>query len=136
MTLEQSTLGERLADKIARFGGSWLFLGTFGLFMLVWMGINSCAFIWTPADPYPFIFLNLLLSCLAAVQAPVIMMSQNRKETLDRQRAEQDYEINLKAEREILSLHQKIDELLVYHKQMMRVSQMNKKEFKSSAVSI
>lgn len=105
------TLGQRLSDRIAAFGGSWSFLIIFGVFMVIWMLINS--FSRENFDPYPFILLNLLLSCLAAVQAPIIMMSQNRKEERDRQRAEHDYQVNLKAELEIRHLHEKIDHLLV-----------------------
>jgi len=106
------TLGERLADRIASFGGSWTFLILFGLFLAVWVVVNSAVLIWRPLDPYPFIFLNLLLSCLAAVQAPIIMMSQNRLETKDRLRSQHDYQVNLKAELEIRHLHEKVDHLL------------------------
>ena len=106
------TLGERLADRIARFGGSWAFLICFSLFISGWIALNSLVLFWKPADPYPFILLNLLLSCLAAVQAPVIMMSQNRQEANDRLRARNDYQVNLKAELEIRHLHEKIDHLL------------------------
>lgn len=101
----------RLADRIAAFGGSWTFIGSFLFFMLLWMGIN--VFLLTrPFDPYPFILLNLLLSTLAAMQAPVIMMSQNRKEEKDRQRAINDYLVNLKSEIEVRNLHQKLDLLI------------------------
>jgi uncharacterized membrane protein len=111
--LEQSwSLGERMADKIATFGGSWLFLSCFGIFLLIWIGINSFALFWRPPDPYPFIFLNLILSCLAAIQAPIIMMSQNRQEAKDRVRSQHDYQVNLKAELEIRHLHEKVDHLL------------------------
>ena len=111
--LEQHwSFGERLADKIADFGGSWTFLICFAVFLLVWVAINSLVLLWRPLDPYPFIFLNLILSCLAAVQAPVIMMSQNRQEAKDRVRAQHDYQINLKAELEIRHLHEKVDHLL------------------------
>ena len=106
------SFGERLADRIATFGGSWEFLISFGIFLVVWVSINSLVLIWKPLDPYPFIFLNLLLSCLAAIQAPVIMMSQNRQEAKDRIRSEHDYQINLKAELEIRHLHEKMDHLL------------------------
>jgi uncharacterized membrane protein len=108
----RSTLGERLADKIAVFGGSWTFLLSFFGFLLVWIAMNSIVLLARPFDPYPFIFLNLLLSCLAAIQAPVIMMSQNRQEAKDRIRSEHDYQINLKAELEIRHLHEKMDHLL------------------------
>ena len=105
------TFGDRLADRIARFGGSWVFLICFAVTIFLWMGLNSLEWIWHPFDPYPFIFLNLILSCLAAVQAPVIMMSQNRQATKDRLQADLDYQVNLKAELQIRSLHLKIDEL-------------------------
>ena len=106
------THGEVLADKIATLGGSWRFITFFGLVLLTWIGLNSLALLKQPFDPYPFILLNLVLSCLAAIQAPVIMMSQNRVEARDRLRAENDYKINLKAELEIRHLHEKVDHLL------------------------
>lgn len=106
------TPSQRLADKIATFGGSWTFLTCFGIFLAIWIGANSFALLWKPLDPYPYIFLNLLLSCLAAIQAPIIMMSQNRQEAKDRIRSQHDYQINLKAELEIRHLHEKIDHLL------------------------
>ena len=106
------TFGEGLSDKIAEFGGSWKFILLFGGVMLLWIGLNSAALIFKPFDPFPYILLNLVLSCLAAVQAPVIMMSQNRQEAKDRLRAEHDYRVNLKAELEIRHLHEKIDHLL------------------------
>ena len=106
------TLGQRAADRIADFGGSWIFIGIFALVMLSWMLLNSYVLAARPFDPYPYILLNLVLSCLAAVQAPVIMMSQNRQEARDRQHALHDYQVNLKAELEIRHLHQKIDHLL------------------------
>ena len=103
------TLGQRLADDVARVGGSWIFIIGFGVFLAgwaIWNGAAGRAF-----DPYPFIFLNLLLSMLAAIQAPVIMMSQNRQAARDRLQAEQDFEINLKAELEIMALHAKLDRM-------------------------
>jgi uncharacterized membrane protein len=109
----QLTLGERLADKIAEFGGSWRFIIIFGCVLLLWVGLNSTLLLFRPFDPYPYIFLNLILSCLAAIQAPVIMMSQNRQEDRDRLRAEYDYRVNLKAELEIRQLHEKVDHLLM-----------------------
>jgi len=109
---QEWTLGERLADKIATFGGSWSFLIIFGSFLLVWITVNSLVLLWRPVDPYPFILLNLVLSCLAAIQAPIIMMSQNRQEAKDRLRARNDYQVNLKAELEIRQLHEKLDHLL------------------------
>jgi uncharacterized membrane protein len=109
---QKQTFGEYLADKIAAFGGSWRFIIFFGVVLAFWIGINSAVLLWRPFDPYPFILLNLILSCLAAMQAPVIMMSQNRQEAKDRLRSENDYQINLKAELEIRHLHEKIDHLL------------------------
>jgi uncharacterized membrane protein len=106
------TLGQKLADRIAVFGGSWSFLILFGIFLAVWIGVNSVVLLWRPVDPYPFILLNLVLSCLAAIQAPIIMMSQNRQEEKDRLRSQHDYQVNLKAELEIRHLHEKIDHLL------------------------
>ncbi|MBM3162447.1 MAG: DUF1003 domain-containing protein [Chlorobi bacterium] len=106
------TFGQRLADKIASFGGSWSFIMIFGLFLFLWMGLNSWLLVARPFDPYPFILLNLVLSSLAAIQAPLIMMSQNRQEARDRARAIHDYQVNLKAELEIRQLHQKVDHLL------------------------
>jgi uncharacterized membrane protein len=110
---QKLTFGERLADKIADFGGSWNFIVIFGGVLFLWVAVNSMIIIWRPFDPYPFILLNLVLSCLAAVQAPVILMSQNRQESRDRLRSEHDYLINLKAELEIRHLHEKIDHLLM-----------------------
>lgn len=109
---QQWSFGERMADKIAKFGGSWTFLICFGLFLLIWVGMNSLVLGLHPPDPYPYIFLNLVLSCLAAIQAPIIMMSQNRQEAKDRMRSQHDYQVNLKAELEIRHLHEKIDHLL------------------------
>ena len=107
------TYGERLSDRLAAFGGSWRFLIIFCCILMFWIGLNvTLLLIWKPFDPYPYILLNLILSCLAAVQAPIIMMSQNRLEAKDRMRASHDYQVNLKAELEIRHLHQKIDHLL------------------------
>lgn len=103
-------LGARIADKVAAFGGSWTFIGIFCGLIALWVASNA----WVlahPADPYPFVFLNLILSMVAAVQAPVIMMSQNRQSAKDREVAAHDYEVNLKAELEIMSLHEKMDDL-------------------------
>jgi uncharacterized membrane protein len=111
---EQLTLGQRLADSVAEFGGSWNFILCFAAVMLFWIVTNSIALIWRPFDPYPFILLNLVLSCLAAIQAPVIMMSQNRQEAKDRLRAEHEYRVNLKAELEIRHLNEKIDHLIIH----------------------
>lgn len=107
------TFGERLSDVIASFGGSWKFIIIFGLIIFFWISINTYVLVAKLFDPYPFILLNLVLSCLAAMQAPIIMMSQNRQEARDRIRAEQDYKINLKAELELRQLHQKVDHLLI-----------------------
>ena len=106
------TLGEAAADRIATFGGSWAFLGLFAGLLATWIGVNAFTILTRPFDPYPFILLNLVLSMLAAVQAPVIMMSQNRQEAKDRLRAMHDYRVNLKAELEIRQLHEKLDHLL------------------------
>lgn len=114
------TLGQRLADHVASFGGSWRFLITFGLILAVWMAINIVGI--AHFDPYPFILLNLALSCLAAVQAPVIMMSQQRQEAKDRARSRNDYQINLKAELEIRHLHEKMDHLV--NRQWQRLAEI------------
>jgi len=113
----QYSFGQRLADKVASFGGSWAFIGLFGGILLVWNGMNSFVLLkWDDAfDPYPYILLNLMLSMVAAFQAPVLMMSQNRQTEKDRADAEHDYEVNLKAELEIMSLHEKIDQLRQEH---------------------
>lgn len=104
------TFGERVADRVAAFGGSWTFICVFAGAILVWIALNLWELV-HPADPYPFVFLNLILSMIAAVQAPVIMMSQNRQAAKDREVAAHDYEVNLKAELEIMSLHEKLDDL-------------------------
>jgi len=122
-SLEQEwSFGERLADRIAAFGGSWTFLIYFGIVIVLWIGMNSAVLALRPVDPYPFILLNLLLSCLAAVQAPIIMMSQNRQEAKDRLRSQHDYQVNLKAELEIRQLHEKVDHLLLH--QWERLAEM------------
>lgn len=112
------TLGQRIADKVASFGGSWKFIIFFGVFIAIWIGFNFY-FLDTKKgfDPYPFILLNLILSCIAALQAPVIMMSQNRQEEKDRERSKQDYMVNLKAELEIRILHEKLDHLIMHQQQ-------------------
>ena len=109
---EKSTTGQRVSDKVARFGGSWTFIITFLTILVVWIIYNSTLPVAERFDPYPFILMNLILSCVAALQAPIIMMSQNRTEEKDRMRAENDYMVNLKAELEVRSLHQKVDLLL------------------------
>jgi uncharacterized membrane protein len=116
---KQLTFGERVSDRIAAFGGSWTFIISFFSFILLWIALNIFLLVSKPFDPFPFILLNLLLSCLAAIQAPIIMMSQNRQETKDRQRSEHDYKINLKAELEIRLLHEKIDHLIVQQNQRL-----------------
>lgn len=111
------TFGQKVADKVASFGGSWKFIISFLIFIIIWIGINVFWLTNKSFDPYPFILLNLLLSCLAALQAPVIMMSQNRQEDKDRERARKDYMINLKSELEIRTLHEKIDHLIIHQQQ-------------------
>ncbi len=106
------TWGQKLADRVADFGGSWLFILSFFGIIFVWISINAFSLIRSPWDPYPFILLNLVLSCLAALQAPVIMMSQNRQEEKDRRRARGDFLVNMKAEMEIRGLSGKVDVLL------------------------
>lgn len=119
------TYGQKLADKIAEFGGSWIFIILFFSFLLIWMGINIWYLAGKAFDPYPFILLNLILSCLAAIQAPIIMMSQNRQEQKDRARSEHDYMINLKAELEIRLLHEKVDHLIVHqNKRMLDIQEL------------
>lgn len=109
---EVTTLGQRLADKISAFGGSWKFIGIFTVFLLIWMISNSFILLREAVDPYPYILLNLILSCLAAMQGPIIMMSQNRRAERDRIQAENDYKINLKAELQIRHLNQKLDRFM------------------------
>lgn len=111
MLEERTTLGERMADRTAAFGGSWRFIMLFTAVLVAWAAVNSEVLGAHAFDPYPYIFLNLILSMLAAIQAPIIMMSQNRVSTRDRHMAEHDYEVNLKAELEIMALHEKIDAL-------------------------
>lgn len=113
------TFGERVADKVAAFGGSWTFLISFFVVLLGWIAFNMWALANKGFDPYPFILLNLILSCLAAVQAPIIMMSQNRQSDKDRARSEHDYKVNLKAELEIRLLHEKVDHLLVHEQRKL-----------------
>jgi uncharacterized membrane protein len=113
------TLGGRIADRMAEFGGSWTFIIIFGSVLMVWIAFNSIMILHRPFDPFPFILLNLVLSCLAAIQAPIIMMSQNRQESKDRLRAENDYRVNLKAEMEIRILGDKMDRLLSHQWQRL-----------------
>ena len=117
---QQMTFGQKVADKVASFGGSWTFIGIFLLFMLVWMIVNSE--LAHPFDVFPFILLNLLLSCLAALQAPVIMMSQNRQAAKDRNDAKLDYEVNVRAETEIARLHEKIDQRDVQMQELLEIN--------------
>jgi uncharacterized membrane protein len=115
----QLTVGERVADKVAEFGGSWTFISLFAAVLMVWIIVNSISLLTRPFDPYPYILLNLVLSCLAAVQAPVIMMSQNRQEAKDRLRGEHDYRVNLKAEIEIRHIIAKLDQLVTHQWQRL-----------------
>lgn len=119
------TLSQRWADNVAAFGGSWRFIILFTIIIVVWIVLNAVVLIQKPFDPYPFILLNLILSCVAALQAPVIMMSQNRQEEKDRERSKNDYMINLKSEMEIRMLHEKIDHLIVHQqKHLMEIQQV------------
>jgi uncharacterized membrane protein len=111
--VDPETIGEKISDKVASFGGSWKFIISFFTILMVWIMINSLYLISKPFDPFPFILLNLVLSCIAAIQAPIIMMSQNRQEMKDRIRSENDYKINLKSEIEVRTLHEKVDHLLL-----------------------
>ncbi|EQA62570.1 DUF1003 domain-containing protein [Leptospira alexanderi] len=126
-----ATIGQRLADRVATFGGSWTFILSFTSFLLIWIALNVFFLSAKPFDPYPFILLNLLLSTLAALQAPIIMMSQNRQEEKDRDRAKKDYMINLKSELEIRMLHEKIDHLIIHQQhelieiQKVQIDMMN-----------
>jgi uncharacterized membrane protein len=108
---ELSSFGDRLSDQLAELGGSWTFIVGFLSVLVLWMGLNTFQLLVAPFDPFPFIFLNLVLSCLAAIQAPVILMSQNRQAAHDRISAEHDYEVNLKAEMQVEELHKKLDTL-------------------------
>jgi uncharacterized membrane protein len=108
------THGQKMADHVASFGGSWTFIISFGFFLFVWIVLNTAFLLNKGFDPYPFILLNLILSCIAALQAPIIMMSQNRQEEKDRERSKLDYMINLKSELEIRTLHEKMDHLIIH----------------------
>lgn len=116
---QKRTFGQRLADKVADFGGSWIFISLFMVFIFIWLFINVYILVQKPFDPYPFILLNLILSCIAAIQAPIIMMSQNRLEEKDRERSKHDYKVNLKAELEIRMLNEKIDHLILNQQQKL-----------------
>ncbi len=113
------TIGQRVADKVASFGGSWTFIILFVAFLLVWIAANIFILANKGFDPYPFILLNLILSCVAALQAPVIMMSQNRQGEKDREKAQNDYMVNLKSELEIRMLHEKLDHLILHQEQSL-----------------
>lgn len=119
---EKMSFGDRVADRVASFGGSWVFILSFLGILMLWMLLNVTGFLFKPFDSYPFIFLNLILSCIAAIQAPVIMMSQRRQEQKDQIRSENDYKVNLKAELEIRQLHEKIDHQLAH--QWERLAEM------------
>lgn len=129
--IEEISIGQKMADKVASFGGSWRFIIAFGVFLLVWIVANALWLAHKAFDPYPFILLNLILSCVAALQAPVIMMSQNRQEEKDRERAKKDYMINLKSELEIRMLHEKLDHLIIHQQhelieiQKVQIEMMN-----------
>ncbi len=124
---EAITRGQKLADRVAAFGGSWVFISVFFLVLAGWIAFNTLAPQGDNFDPYPFILMNLVLSCVAAVQAPVIMMSQNRQEEKDRKRSENDYQVNLKAELELRSLHQKMDLLL--QEEMRSLAEVQAEQF-------
>jgi uncharacterized membrane protein len=121
---QRLTVGQRLADQVAAIGGSWGFILGFGVFLGLWVALNVIVLVETAFDPYPFVFLNLLLSMLAALQAPVIMMSQNRQAAKDRLAAALDYEVNVKAEISIAHLHDKIDQL---QEQLQQLAQAPKR---------
>ena len=125
--LETLTVGQDLSDKVARFGGSWRFIILFGIILTAWIIFNTVAMGIYKFDPYPFILMNLILSCIAALQAPIIMMSQNRQEEKDRMRSENDYLINLKAEMQIRCLNQKVDVLL--EEQIKTLFETQEKQF-------
>jgi uncharacterized membrane protein len=128
------TTGQKISDRVAKFGGSWAFIISFFVILLLWIVYNSVALQQARFDPYPFILMNLILSCIAALQAPIIMMSQNRQEEKDRQRSENDYLINLKAELEIRSLHQKLDVLLEEQIKILFESQAKQLEILNTIV--
>lgn len=123
---EYASLSQKWADSVASFGGSWMFIGSFFLLIVFWILLNVYGFGRLQFDPYPFIFLNLVLSCIAALQAPVIMMSQNRQDEKDRRRSRADYMVNLKSEMEIRNLHSKVDVLI--SEEMKTLFQIQKKQ--------
>ncbi len=119
------TFADKLADRVAAFGGSWNFIILFLVILIIWMLVNVFLLHNKGFDPYPFILMNLILSCIAALQAPVIMMSQNRQEAKDRDRAEHDYKVNLKAEVEIRMLHEKLDHILLHqNKRLLQIQEV------------
>lgn len=124
---EVLSTGQKISDKVARFGGSWQFIIFFGIVLTLWIVFNVLAIGPYKFDPYPFILMNLILSCIAALQAPIIMMSQNRQEEKDRMRSENDYLINLKAEMQIRSLNQKVD--LLVEEQIKTLFDTQEKQF-------
>lgn len=131
------TVGQRMADKVASFGGSWTFISFFGFFLFVWIVINATLLMNKGFDPYPYILLNLILSCIAALQAPIIMMSQNRQEEKDRERSKMDYMINLKSELEIRTLHEKIDHLIIHQQRdLFEIQQVQIEMMKDIMMSI
>jgi uncharacterized membrane protein len=122
---EPMKTADRISDKVASFGGSWKFIILFFIVLMAWIIANSIYLLFQPFDPYPYILMNLILSCLAAIQAPIIMMSQNRQESKDRKRSENDYKINLKSEIEIRTLHEKVDHLLLDQwSKMMKIQEI------------
>ena len=127
---EQSTFGQRVADRVTSFGGSWTFISIFGAVLFLWILLNFILLIQIGStfDPYPYILLNLVLSMLAAVQAPIILMSQNREADKDRLSAEHDYEVDLKAELEIMALHEKVD--LLREKQWVELISIQQEQIK------
>lgn len=130
------SVGQRIADKVASFGGSWTFIISFGTFIFLWVSVNVFWLINKGFDPYPFILLNLILSCIAALQAPVIMMSQNRQEEKDRDRARKDYMINLKSELEIRTLHEKVDHFIMDQQQEMAEQQKTQMEMINNILNL
>ena len=118
LSKEKASLGERAADCLAQFAGSWTFVTSFTICLIGWIIINICLLA-DAFDPYPFILLNLVLSCIAAIQAPLIMMSQNRQEEKDRERSKKDYMVNLKSELELRILHEKLDHLIMHQQQQL-----------------
>jgi uncharacterized membrane protein len=122
---EETTIGDRISDKVAEFGGSWKFIIIFFVVLAGWIILNTVALFKSPFDPYPYILMNLILSCVAAIQAPIIMMSQNRQAKKDRLQSENDYKVNLKSEIEIRTLHEKVDHLLLDQwSKMMKIQEI------------